>query len=64
MDKLEKEVMSDAILLYLEQINLKFIRSERTSKIDKKRFNKALYIGKKFNLDILDWEAERKEVGN
>lgn len=64
MDKLEKEVMSDAILLYLEQINLKFIRSERTSKIDKKRFNKALDIGKKFNLDILDWEAERKEVGN
>ena len=61
MDKLEKEVMSDAILLYLEQINLKFIRSEGTSKIDKKRFNKALDIGKKFNLDILDWEAERKE---
>jgi len=62
MDKLEKEVMSDAILLYLEQKNLKFIRSGRTSKIDKKRFNKALDIGKKFNLDILDWEEGRKGV--
>jgi hypothetical protein len=62
MDKLEKEVMSDAILLYLEQKNLKFIRSGRTSKIDKKRFNKALDIGKKFNLDILDWESGRKEI--
>ena len=54
--------MSDAILLYLEQKNLKFIRSGRTSKIDKKRFNKALDIGKKFNLDILDWESGRKEI--
>jgi len=38
------------------------MRSARESKIDKKRFNKALDIGKKFNLDILEWEAERKEV--
>ena len=60
MDKLEKEVMSHGILLYLEQLNLKFIGSAKTSKIDKKRFNKALDIAKKFNLDILEWEAERK----
>ena len=59
MDKLEKEVMSHGILLYLEQLNLKFIGSAKTSKIDKKRFNKALDIAKKFNLDILDWETER-----
>mgnify|MGYP003133262050 FL=1 len=64
MDKLEKEVMSHGILLYLEQLNLKFIGSAKTSKIDKKRFNKALDIAKKFNLDILDWETERKEVNN
>ena len=64
MDKLEKEVMSHGILLYLEQLNLKFIGSAKTSKINKKRFNKALDIAKKFNLDILDWETERKEVNN
>ena len=64
MDKLEKEVMSHGILLYLEQLNLKFIGSAKTSKIDKKRFNKALDIAKKFNLDILDWETDRKEVNN
>ena len=64
MDKLEKEVMSHGILLYLEQLNLKFIGLAKTSKIDKKRFNKALDIAKKFNLDILDWETERKEVNN
>ena len=64
MDKLEKDVMSHGILLYLEQLNLKFIGSAKTSKIDKKRFNKALDIAKKFNLDILDWETERKEVNN
>ena len=64
MDKLEKEVMGDGILLYLEHLNLKLMRSARESKIDKKRFNKALDIGKKFNLDILEWEAERKEVSN
>ena len=64
MDKLEKEVMSHGILLYLEQLNLKFIGSAKTSKIDKKRFNKALDIAKKFNLDILGWEAERKEVSS
>ena len=57
MDKLEKEVMSHGILLYLEQLNLKFIGSAKTSKIDKKRFNKALDIAKKFNLDILDLET-------
>ena len=62
MDKLEKEVMGDGILLYLEHLNLKLMRSARESKIDKKRFNKALDIGKKFNLDILDWETERREV--
>jgi len=62
MDKLEKEVMRDGILLYLEQLHLIIFRARRTSKIDKKRFNKALDIGKKFNLDLLDWEAERKEV--
>ena len=64
MDKLEKEVMSHGILLYLEQLNLKFIGTAKTSKIDKKRLNKALDIAKKFNLDILDWETERKEVNN
>jgi len=63
-DKLEQEVMRDGILLYLEQLNLKLMRSAIESKIDKKRFNKALDIGKKFNLDILEWEAERKEVSN
>ena len=59
MDKLEKEVMSHGILLYLEQLNLKFIGSAKTSKIDKKRFNKALDIAQKCKLDILDWESER-----
>ena len=61
MDKLEKEVMSDAILLYLQFLDRRFHKLRRT-KIDKKRFNKALDIGKKFNLDILEWEEERKEV--
>jgi|TARA_R110002020_G_scaffold66187_4_gene174177 hypothetical protein len=61
-DKLEQEVMRDGILLYLEQLNLKLMRSAIESKIDKKRFNKALDIAKKFNLDILDWETERREV--
>ena len=64
MDKLEKEVMGDGILLYLEHLNLKLMRSARESKIDKKRFNKALDIGKKFNLDILEWEEERKGVSD
>lgn len=64
MDKLEQEVMRDGILLYLEQLTQKFIRTNTASKIDKKRFNKALDIAKKFNLDILEWEAERKEVSS
>ena len=63
MDKLEKEVMSDAMLLYLEHLDQKLHKFNAT-KIGKKRFNKALDIGKKFNLDILDWETGRKEVGN
>ena len=62
MDKLEKEVMRDGILLYLEQLTQEFIRTNTASKIDKKRFNKALDIGKKFNLNLLGWEEERKEV--
>jgi len=62
MDKLEKEVMTDAVLLYLEQINLELIRTNRSSEIGKRRFNMALDIAKKFDLDILDWESERKEV--
>ena len=52
MDKLEKEVMTDAVLLYLEQINLELIRTNRSSEIGKRRFNMALDIAKKFDLDI------------
>ena len=59
MKKLEKEVMTDSILLYLQYLDKKFHKFNAT-KIDKKRFNKALDISKKFNLDILDWEFERK----
>jgi hypothetical protein len=62
MDKLEKEVMTDAVLLYLEKINLEFVATGRSSEIGKRRFNMALDIAKKFDLDILDWESERKEV--
>jgi len=62
MDKLEKEVMTDAVLLYLEKINLEFVTTGRSSEIGKRRFNMALDIAKKFDLDILNWESERKEV--
>ena len=54
--------MTDAVLLYLEKINLEFVATGRSSEIGKRRFNMALDIAKKFDLDILDWESERKEV--
>ena len=54
--KLEKQVMADGILLYLEQLNQK----EILSVADKKKFNTALDIALKHNLKIMDWENERK----
>jgi|TARA_Y100000310_G_scaffold50068_1_gene46189 hypothetical protein len=55
-NKLEKQVMADGILLYLEQLNQK----EILSVADKKKFNTALDIALKYNLKIMDWENERK----
>ena len=55
-NKLEKQVMADGILLYLEQLNQK----EILSVADKKKFNTALDIALKHNLKIMDWENERK----
>jgi hypothetical protein len=58
LKKLEKQILSDGILLFLEQIQKK----ERLSNKDKERFNSALNIAKKFSLDILDWEEQRYEI--
>tara|TARA_R100000231_G_scaffold12747_2_gene14349 strand:+ start:1870 stop:2052 length:183 start_codon:yes stop_codon:yes gene_type:complete len=55
-NKLEKQVMADGILLYLEQLEQK----QRLSVADKKRFNTALDIALKYELEIMDWENERK----
>tara|TARA_B100000282_G_C31306806_1_gene298076 strand:+ start:252 stop:443 length:192 start_codon:yes stop_codon:yes gene_type:complete len=58
LKKLEKQILSDGILLFLEQIQKK----ERLSNKDKQRFNSALNVAKKFSLDILDWEEQRYEI--
>ena len=58
LNKLEKQILSDGILLFLEQIQKK----ERLSNKDKERFNSALNVAKKFSLDILDWEEQRYEI--
>jgi len=58
LKKLEKQILSDGILLFLEQIQKK----ERLSNKDKERFNSALNVAKKFSLDILDWEEQRYEI--
>ena len=58
LKKIEKQILSDGILLFLEQIQKK----ERLSNKDKERFNSALNIAKKFSLDILDWEEQRYEI--
>ena len=58
LNKLEKQILSDGILLFLEQIQKK----ERLSNKDKQRFNSALNVAKKFSLDILDWEEQRYEI--
>ena len=55
-NKLEKQVMADGILLYLEQLEQK----QRLSVADKKKFNTALDIALKYKLEIMDWENERK----
>ena len=64
LNKQETEVLSDGVLLYLEQLNLKILRgggmSNKLATIkDKQRFNCALDIAKKLDLDILDWEEQR-----
>ena len=55
LKKLEKQILSDGILLFLEQIQKK----ERLSNKDKERFNSALDIAKRFSLNVLDWEEQR-----
>ena len=57
LNKLEKQILSDGILLFLEQIEKK----ERLSNKDKERFNSALDIAKKLSLNVLDWEEARHE---
>ena len=64
LNKQEIEVLSDGVLLYIEQLNLKILRgggmSNKLAPIkDKQRFNCALDIAKKLDLDILDWEEQR-----
>ena len=64
LNKQEIEVLSDCVLLYIEQLNLKILRgggmSNKLATIkDKQRFNCALDIAKKLDLDILDWEEQR-----
>jgi hypothetical protein len=64
LNKQEIEVLSDGVLLYIEQLNLKILRGGGMSKKlatikDKQRFNCALDIAKKLDLDILDWEEQR-----
>ena len=64
LNKQEIEVLSDGVLLYIEQLNLKILRgggmSNKLETIkDKQRFNCALDIAKKLDLDILDWEEQR-----
>ena len=64
LNKQEIEVLSDVVLLYIEQLNLKILRgggmSNKLATIkDKQRFNCALDIAKKLDLDILDWEEQR-----
>ena len=64
LNKQEIEVLSDGVLLYIEQLNLKILRgcgmSNKLATIkDKQRFNCALDIAKKLDLDILDWEEQR-----
>jgi len=57
--RLRKEVLGDALHLYLEKLYLNHCRT----KIDKKRFNMALELAEIFDVDIhLDWESERKVV--
>ena len=58
LKRIEKQILSDGILLFLEQIQKK----ERLSNKDKERFNSALNVAKKFSLDILDWEEQRYEI--
>ena len=64
LNKQEIEVLSDGVLLYIEQLNLKILRgggmSNKLATIkDKQKFNCALDIAKKLDLDILDWEEQR-----
>ena len=64
LNKQEIQVLSDGVLLYIEQLNLKILRgggmSNKLATIkDKQRFNCALDIAKKLDLDILDWEEQR-----
>ena len=64
LNKQEIEVLSDGVLLYIEQLNLKILRgggmSNKLATIkDKQRFNCALDIAKKLDLDIFDWEEQR-----
>ena len=64
LNKQEIKVLSDGVLLYIEQLNLKILRgggmSNKLATIkDKQRFNCALDIAKKLDLDILDWEEQR-----
>ena len=58
LNKLEKQILSDGILLFLEQIEKK----DRLSNKDKERFNSALDIAKKLSLNILDWEEASHEL--
>ena len=55
LKKIKKQILSDGILLFLEQIQKK----ERLSNKDKERFNSALDIAKRFSLNVLDWEEQR-----
>ena len=64
LNKQEIQVLSDGVLLYIEHLNLKILRgggmSNKLATIkDKQRFNCALDIAKKLDLDILDWEEQR-----
>lgn len=64
LNKQEIKVLSDGVLLYIEHLNLKILRgggmSNKLATIkDKQRFNCALDIAKKLDLDILDWEEQR-----
>ena len=60
LNKKEKQVMSDGILLFLEQI----AKKDRLSNKDKERFNSALDIAKRFSLNVLDWEEQRFKRGD